>query len=168
LYCAARYLNNVQLGRHGRSRSNVWAFAGVNSFRKGRMDELRAHPTAKPVALVAEAMRDCTRRADIILDTFVGSGTTLMAAERIGRRARAMDIDPQYVDATIRRWQAFTRMDAVDAVSGRTFDQIAADNSAADADQSNRARRSTRRSSRQNPSGQGESNRGVCAQDQST
>jgi DNA modification methylase len=72
----APHLNNVELGRHGRSRSNVWAFAGVNSFRKGRMDELRAHPTAKPVALVTEAMRDCTRRGAVVLDTFVGSGTT--------------------------------------------------------------------------------------------
>ena len=83
----APHLNNVELGRHGRSRSNVWRYAGVNSFRAGRMDELRAHPTVKPVALVADAMKDCTRRRDIVLDTFCGSGTTLMAAERVGRRA---------------------------------------------------------------------------------
>ena len=83
----APHLNNIELGRHGRSRSNVWRYAGVNSFRAGRMDELRAHPTVKPVALVADAMKDCTRRRDIVLDTFCGSGTTLMAAERVGRRA---------------------------------------------------------------------------------
>jgi DNA modification methylase len=76
------HLNNIELGRHGRSRSNVWHYAGVNAFRAGRMDELRSHPTAKPVALVADAIKDCTRRGDIVLDTFAGSGTTIMAAER--------------------------------------------------------------------------------------
>ena len=83
----APHLNNIELGRHGRSRSNVWHYAGVNSFRAGRMDELSVHPTVKPVALVADAMKDCTRRQDIVLDTFCGSGTTLLAAERVGRRA---------------------------------------------------------------------------------
>jgi hypothetical protein len=111
----APHLNNIQLGRHGRSRSNVWNYAGVNTFRAGRMEELRSHPTAKPVALVADAMRDCTRRGDVVLDTFSGSGTTIMAAERVGRRAYAMDIEPRYVDVAIRRWQAFTRKDAVHA-----------------------------------------------------
>ena len=90
----APHLNNVELGRHGRSRSNVWHYAGVNSFRAGRMDELSAHPTAKPVALVADAMKDCTRRRDIVLDTFCGSGTTLMAAERVGRRAYGWSSNP--------------------------------------------------------------------------
>jgi DNA modification methylase len=122
----AKHLNNVELGRHGRSRSNVWHYAGVNAFRAGRMEELSSHPTAKPVALVADAMRDCTRRHDIVLDTFSGSGTTIMAAERIGRRAHAMEIEPRYVDVAIRRWQAFTHKDAVDVESGRTFDQIGA------------------------------------------
>src|SRR5215831_5850198 len=96
---------------YGRSRSNVWHYAGVNAFRAGRMDELRAHPTAKPVALVADAIRDCTRRGDIVLDTFSGSGTTIMAAERVGRRARALEIDPRFVDVAVCRWQAFTRRD---------------------------------------------------------
>ena len=80
-------MNNVELGRHGRSRSNVWNYRGVNTFGAGRLEELRSHPTVKPVALVADAMRDSTRRRDIGLDTFSGSGTTIMAAERIGRRA---------------------------------------------------------------------------------
>ena len=120
------HLNNIELGRHGRSRSNVWHYAGVNAFRAGRMDELRSHPTAKPVALVADAIKDCTRRGDIVLDTFSGSGTTIMAAERVGRRAYAMEIEPRYVDVAIHRWQAFTRKDAVHAVSGQTFDQLAA------------------------------------------
>jgi DNA modification methylase len=119
------HLNNVELGRHGRSRSNVWQYAGVNSFRAGRMDDLRSHPTVKPVALVADAMRDCTRRGDIVIDTFSGSGSTILAAERIGRRAYAMEIDPRFVDVGIRRWQAFSRKDAVHAVSGLTFDQLA-------------------------------------------
>jgi DNA modification methylase len=123
------HLNNIELGRHGRSRSNVWHYAGVNSFRAGRMDELRAHPTAKPVALVADAIKDCTRRGDIVLDTFCGSGTTIMAAERVGRRARALEIEPRFVDVTIRRWQAFTRRDAIHVPSGRSFDGIAASSS---------------------------------------
>ena len=86
------HLNNVELGRHGRSRSNVWHYAGVNAFRAGRMDELRAHPTAKPVSMIADAIRDCTRRGDIVLDTFAGAGTTIMAAERVGRHARTLEI----------------------------------------------------------------------------
>jgi DNA modification methylase len=121
----APHLNNVELGRHGRSRSNVWRYAGVNSFRAGRMDELSAHPTAKPVALVADAMKDCTRRRDIVLDTFCGSGTTVMAAERVGRRAYGIDLEPQYLDVAIRRWQAFTRRDAIHTETGSTFDELA-------------------------------------------
>jgi DNA modification methylase len=93
------------------------------------MAELRSHPTAKPVALVADALKDCTRRGDIVLDTFCGSGTTLMAAERVGRHARALEIEPRFVDIAIRRWQAFTRRDAVHAQSGLSFDEIAANRS---------------------------------------
>ena len=121
----APHLNNIALGRHGRSRSNVWRYAGVNSFRAGRMDELRAHPTAKPVALIADAIKDCTRRRDIVLDTFCGSGSTLMAAERVGRRAYCLELEPRYVDVTIRRWQAFTRRDAVHMETGFAFDERA-------------------------------------------
>jgi DNA modification methylase len=125
----APHLNNVELGRHGRSRSNVWHYAGVNSFRTGRMEELRAHPSAKPVALVADAIKDCTRRGDVVLDTFSGAGTTIMAAERVGRHARALEIEPRFVDVAIRRWQTFTRRDARHAESGLSFDEIAADRS---------------------------------------
>src|SRR6478752_1018312 len=106
-----------------------WNYRGVNTFGAGRMEELRSHPTVKPVTLVADAMRDCTRRGDVVLDTFSGSGTTIMAAERIGRRAYAMEIEPRYVDVAIRRWQAFTRKDAVHAKTGRTFDQLTAERS---------------------------------------
>ena len=89
------------------------------------MDDLRAHPTVKPVALVADAIKDCTQRNQIVIDTFSGSGTTLLAAERVGRKARAMDLDPRYVDVAIRRWQAFTGRDAIHADSGLTFGEIA-------------------------------------------
>jgi DNA modification methylase len=119
------HLNNVELGRHGRSRSNVWHYAGINTFRAGRLDELQSHPTVKPVALVADAMRDCSRRGDIVLDLFGGSGTTLLAAERVGRRAYTLEIEPRFVDVAIKRWQAFSGKDAVCAESGLSFDEIA-------------------------------------------
>ena len=121
----AKHLNNIELGRHGRSRSNVWHYAGVNTFRAGRMDELAAHPTVKPVAMVADALKDCTRRGDIVLDTFAGAGTTILAAERVGRRAYSLELEPKYVDVAIRRWQAFTRRDAVHADTGQTFEDVA-------------------------------------------
>lgn len=118
--------NNIELGRHGRSRSNVWAYAGVNTFRKDRLKELTVHPTVKPVALVTDAMRDCSRRRDIILDPFMGSGTTILAAERVGRCAYGLEIDPLYVDVAIRRWQEFTKRDAVLNSTDQTFDEVAA------------------------------------------
>src|SRR5262245_8210772 len=123
----APHLNNIELGRHGRSRSNVWHYAGVNTFRAGRMDDLKSHPTVKPVALVSDAMKDCTRRGDVVLDTFSGSGTTILAAERVGRCAFALEIEPRFVDVAIRRWQAFTRKDAIHIESGLCFDEISAD-----------------------------------------
>jgi DNA modification methylase len=119
------HLNNVELGRHGRSRSNVWHYAGINTFRAGRLDELQSHPTVKPVALVADAMRDCSRRGDIVLDLFGGSGTTLLAAERVGRRAFMLEIEPRFVDVAIRRWQTFSGKDAICAETGLSFDEIA-------------------------------------------
>jgi DNA modification methylase len=123
---SASHLNNVKLGRHGRNRSNVWTYAGSNSFRSGRSADLAAHPTVKPVALVADAMRDCTRRDDIVLDPFMGVGTTILAAERVGRCGYGIEIDPIYVDAAIRRWQRTTGADAILEGTRRTFDKIAA------------------------------------------
>jgi DNA modification methylase len=120
------HINNFELGQHGRNRSNVWTYAGVNTFRAGRMDDLALHPTVKPVALVADAMRDCTRRGDIVLDLFMGSGTTIMAAEPVGRRAYGLELDPLYVDVAVRRWQAYTGRDAVLHGTGETFDEVAA------------------------------------------
>jgi DNA modification methylase len=125
----ASHQNNVELGRHGRNRSNVWTYAGVNTFRAGRLDELSIHPTVKPVGLVADAMRDCSRRGDIVLDPFLGSGTTVLAAERVGRRGYGIEIDPLFVDAAIRRWQDFTRRDAILKATGQTFDEVAVDRS---------------------------------------
>jgi len=120
----AAHLNNVELGRHGRSRSNVWTYPGANTFRKGRMDDLCVHPTVKPIALVSDAIRDCTKRRDIVADLFSGSGTSILAAERVGRRAFCMDIDPLHVDTGVRRWQALTGKDAVLAGTDLTFNEV--------------------------------------------
>jgi DNA modification methylase len=117
-------LNNIELGRHGRSRSNVWRYPGANQSGAGRQ-LLKHHPTPKPIALIADAIKDCTRRGDIVLDCFVGSGATIMAAEKVGRRAFAMEIAPKFVDLSVRRWQDHTGKDAVHTESGRTFDQCA-------------------------------------------
>ena len=120
--------NNVQLGQFGRNRSNVWHYPGANSFaRCGEEGNLLAlHPTVKPVAMVADAILDCSARGDIVLDAFLGSGTTLIAAERTGRRCYGLELDPAYVDTIIRRWQALTGGSARHAASGRSFDDLAA------------------------------------------
>lgn len=118
--------NHVQLGQHGRYRSNIWRYPGVNSFGRAT-DEgnlLALHPTVKPVALVADAILDASRRGEIVLDTFLGSGTTLMAAERVGRICHGLELDPIYVDTIIRRWQAMTGDSAVLAASGLTFEAV--------------------------------------------
>lgn len=128
-YGKASHRNNVELGRHGRFRTNVWQYPGCNSFeRKGEEGNLLAlHPTVKPVQLLADAILDCTERNDIVLDNFLGSGSTLLAAERVGRRAFATELDPLYVDVAIRRWQRHTGQKAVHVQTGRLFDEIAAD-----------------------------------------
>lgn len=119
------YRNNVQLGRFGRSRSNVWQYPGVNSFARSTNegDLLALHPTVKPVALVADAVEDCSSRGDLVLDPFLGSGTTIIAAERTGRRGYGMELDPGYVDTIVRRWQRFTGLEAVEQASGLTFNR---------------------------------------------
>jgi DNA modification methylase len=115
--------NNVQLGQYGRYRTNVWTYPGANTFSRctdvGNLLEL--HPTVKPVQLVADAVLDCTARGEIVLDPFLGSGTTVIAAERTGRRCYGIEIDPAYVDTIIRRWQAFTGLSAIHGESGRRF-----------------------------------------------
>lgn len=117
--------NNVELGRFGRNRSNVWTYPGANTFGKGRMETLAAHPTVKPVALVADALLDCTIRGDTVLDQFAGSGTTILAAEKVGRVAYALECEPRYVDVAIKRWRKSTKRDAILLGDGRTFEEIA-------------------------------------------
>src|ERR1700726_3700484 len=107
----APHLNMVELGRHGRNRTNVWDYASVNSLRGSRREDLALHPTVKPTGLVADAIQDVTRRGDLVLDLFLGSGTTLMAAERTGRCLRGLDIDRAYVDVRIERWSAWTGLE---------------------------------------------------------
>ncbi len=118
------HVNNVELGVHGRYRTNVWDYAGINSFGKERNAELAMHPTVKPVALVEDAILDCSRRGDIVLDAFAGSGTTLIAAERSGRRGYGLELDPRYVDAALRRFRNFTGEEPVHAASGFTFGEL--------------------------------------------
>lgn len=122
-----QHRNNVQLGRFGRNRTNVWTYAGVNTFREGRMEELSAHPTAKPVAMIKDAILDVTKRGDVVLDPFLGGGATLMAAEQSGRVAYAMDIDPAYIDVALRRWRKETKEEPRRASDGRTFASIEAE-----------------------------------------
>jgi DNA modification methylase len=122
----APHLNTFELGQRGRTRTNVWTYAGANAFRAGRMDELRMHPTVKPVALIADAMKDCSQRGSIVLDAFAGSGSTIMAAEQVGRHAFCIEIDPRYVDVVVRRWQRVTRKDAILEATGQTFDEVLA------------------------------------------
>jgi DNA modification methylase len=120
----APHLNMIELGKYGRYRTNVWDYAGVNTFRSGREAELEMHPTVKPTALVIDAIKDCSRRGEIVLDAFAGSGTTIMAAHKCRRRARAIELDPLYVDVAIRRWQSYTGQNATMAVTGETFSEV--------------------------------------------
>lgn len=124
----ASHRNNIQLGQYGRYRTNVWKYPGGNSFARDTQEGnlLALHPTVKPVALVSDAILDASGRNDLVLDPFLGSGTTLIAAERMGRRCYGLELNPQYVDIAIRRWQAWTGDRARHAVSGRGFDQLAA------------------------------------------
>ena len=123
---AAPHINNVELGKRGRYRTNVWRYAGVNTFRKGRREDLEAHPTVKPIRLVADAICDSTRPGGLVLDPVAGSGTTILACVRAKRRAAAIEIDPQYVDIAIGRFEALTGIKARHADSGLTFSEIAA------------------------------------------
>jgi DNA modification methylase len=115
-----RPANKVELGCHGRNRSNVWRYAGLSSFGGGR-DEPALHPTLKPVAMIADALRDVTKRGGMVIDTFLGFGSTVIAAEETGRRCFGIELNPLYVDVAIRRWQTRTHRDAVHAVTGELF-----------------------------------------------
>ena len=126
-YGTASHVNNILLGKHGRSRSTVWEYPGLNLFGHGGEEGnlLGVHPTVKPVRLVADALLDCSRRGDIVIDPFLGSGSTVIAAERTGRRCYGLELDPLYCDVIIRRWQAYSGERAVLSSDGRPFDEIA-------------------------------------------
>ena len=120
------HLNTIELGKNGRYRTNVWDYAGINTVRSDRLEELAMHPTVKPVSLVIDAIKDCSRRGDVVLDPFGGSGTTIIAAEKAKRLARIIELDPVYVDVCVSRWQGLTGQVAVDSASGQSFDEVAA------------------------------------------
>ena len=114
----AAHVNTFELGQHGRYRTNVWQYKGVNTLRAGRMDELTLHPTVKPVQMIADAIKDVSGRGDIVLDLFGGSGSTLIAAEKTGRRAFMMELDPVYCDRILQRWEKYTKDEAELLVCG--------------------------------------------------
>jgi hypothetical protein len=118
-------LDNVKLGRHGRNRTNVWSYPGMSSFGKERAELLGSHPTVKPVTMIADVLRDVTKRSDVVLDTFLGSGSTLMAAHETGRICCGVELDPLYVDVAIRRWQNAMGRDAVLTETGEPFNDVA-------------------------------------------
>jgi DNA modification methylase len=120
----AAHINNFGLGEKGRHRSNVWSYPGLSGWTQGREEQLMMHPTVKPLPLIADAIRDCSKKGGIILDCFGGSGTTLMAAQQTGRRARLIELDPIYVDVIIRRFQSDTTGKATLAHDGRSFDDL--------------------------------------------
>ncbi len=120
----APHINSFELGQHGRHRTNVWEYAGITSMGAAGREQLAMHPTVKPVALVTDAIKDCSRRNGIVLDPFAGSGSTLIAAERTGRRARGIEIDPIYVDVAIRRWQEYSGKVATLAETGQSFEEV--------------------------------------------
>jgi DNA modification methylase len=119
---SAPHLNNVELGKYGRNRLNVWS-----GYPAPTIDQhlLGGHPTAKPVAMIADIMRDCTRRGNLVIDTFLGSGSTLIAAQEHGRICVGTELDPYYIDVSVRRWQAITGCDAIHLGTGQRFDDIA-------------------------------------------
>ena len=130
----APHINNFELGQHGRYRTNVWSYPGVNTFGKGH-ELLALHPTVKPVSLIADAIRDCSHRKGLVLDPFAGSGTILIAAERTGRHARAIELDPQYVDVAVMRWQRVSGKKALLSATGEAWDQVRAQRLSAGAEE---------------------------------
>jgi DNA modification methylase len=127
-----RHINNVELGKNGRNRSNVWHYDSAGTQARKGNNVLELHPTVKPVQLVMDALLDCSNRGDIVVDSFLGSGTTLLAAERTGRICRGIELDPLYVDTSIRRWQNLTGQDAIRVSDGKFFRDIEAEKEQAD------------------------------------
>lgn len=124
------HINNVELGRHGRYRSNLWTYPGANIAGSDANDRLADHPTPKPVAMLEDAIRDITHPQDIVLDPFLGSGSTLIAAQTTGRRCRGIELDPLYVDLIVQRWQALTGKVATLEDTGQTFEEVRAERAA--------------------------------------
>jgi DNA modification methylase len=122
-----RHVNNIELGKNGRNRTNVWNYDSASTQARKGNNLLALHPTAKPVTLVMDALLDCSRRGDVVLDSFLGSGTTLLAAERTGRICRGIELDPLYVDTAIRRWQNLTGRGAIRVADGKHFHEIEAE-----------------------------------------
>jgi DNA modification methylase len=120
------HVNNVELGRFGRNRTNVWAYAGANAFSKARDTELAMHPTVKPVALIEDAIKDVSDRGALVLDPFGGSGSTLIAAEGCGRSARLIELDPLYCDVIVNRFETFTGKTAQLTGADQCFEDVAA------------------------------------------
>lgn len=117
--------NNVELGRHGRNRTNIWEYRSVNTFGGSRQQDLALHPTVKPTMMIADAIRDVTKHVEIVLDCFLGSGTTLLAAELTGRRCFGLEIEPGYVDVAVTRWMNMTGAEATLEETGETFSKVA-------------------------------------------
>jgi DNA modification methylase len=126
--------DNVELGRHGRNRTNVWEYAGANRPGSSAGKALALHSTPKSVEMIADAMRDVTAPGDIVLDPFLGSGTTIMAAHAVGRIGYGLELDPKYVDVIVRRWQDYTGKPAIHAASGASFAELAATRGGAEAE----------------------------------
>jgi DNA modification methylase len=118
------HLNNFGLGEKGRHRTNVWDYPGLSGWTPSRNSELAMHPTVKPVAMIVDALKDCSRKSGIVLDCFAGSGTTVIAAEQTGRRARAIELDPAYVDVIVQRWETATGKKAALAGTDLTYEQV--------------------------------------------
>lgn len=124
---SAEHINNFGLGGGGRYRTNVWDYAGANAFSEGRSEALSLHPTVKPVAMIKDALHDCSQRGGIVLDCYAGSGSTLVAAERSGRKARLIEYDPLYCDTIIERFEKLTGKQAVLTATGQTSEEVADD-----------------------------------------
>lgn len=118
------HINNIELGKHGRYRTNVWHYAGQTSIQTKKSKGLSMHPTVKPVSMIADAILDCSNREHIVLDPFGGSGSTLIAAEKMHRRARLIELEPKYIDVTIRRWELLTKQRAVLASTSQSFEEV--------------------------------------------
>jgi DNA modification methylase len=127
-----RHINNIELGKNGRHRTNVWEYDSAGTQARKGNNVLELHPTVKPVQLVMDALLDCSNRGDTVLDSFLGSGTTLLAAERTERVCRGIELDPLYVDTAIRRWQNLTGRDAVRVSDGKLFRDLEAEKEGTD------------------------------------